>query len=921
MPQHNAQSRYPAPPLGGWGVNSNEVMKQIVISILFFLSFGTLHAATLTAEEHPRLLLRAGEEQAILNAVQQDATWAYLHNTIIAEADKMISLPNLERIITGSRLLEISREALRRLFYLSYAYRTTNNTKYSDRAKNEMLNLAAFSDWHPGHFLDVAEMTTAVAIGYDWCYDRLSASERTTIKDAIKNHGLIASNNHTSWTTMTNNWIQVCCAGTLFGALAILEDESTLANQVINRSKNLITTAHNFYKPDGAYPEGPGYWDYGTAFNVLMYSALEKYYGNDSGLSNSPGFLQTGAYSQALVSPCMYVFGYADSGSGFSISPAVFWFYNKTQDPSLLYFQKKKISLSSASTFTSERNLPAIMIWGAANNVSMDNLTPPAELFYKAGGETPVAVMRSSWESSEAVYLAYKLGSNTSSHAHMDIGSFIFEAENVRWAVDLGNEDYTVIESHIGSSALWNNSQNSKRWDVFRIGNLSHSVPNFDGGKQTVFPAANSVQIASTVNTADLMSVTADLTPAYSRDVQKIERTAALVDKKYAKITDVVTTGNTSRTMSWNMTAGTESVVLDHENNQIILNSNSKRLYIKVDCPRAITLKTWSTVSPNSYERKNTGTIRVGFDVTLPSFTTTNINVLLVPGSVEDENKPRPAALSLPHSPVWKYMDSALSEGSPTDPNAGTYKADASLFDLSNWTSTISEGSRSFYIGVSSGKPIANTMEFVDNKQDGTKHTAWLISPPLDFSGTGIKTITFRAGREAIDQQSSNIDVLYSSDYTTSIERATWTVLKSQAVPDTQTGLGQSAMANITASTTEKSPDAVIAIRADKVFGGTAGAKQAKYRVVAPAITFTPASSISSTNKNKTIIYDNMMQTITIESSEEIKDIMLFSIIGEKILLNPCNNRIISIEHLPDGIYICKVLLANGEIIIKKFLK
>jgi len=766
-------------------------------------------------------------------------------------------------------------------------------------------------------------MTTAVAIGYDWCYDQLSPSERSTIKDAIKNYGLIASNDNPSWTTMTNNWIQVCCAGTLFGAMAILEDEPTLANQVIARSQNLIVNAQGFYTPDGAYPEGPGYWDYGTTFNVLMYSALEKYYGTDGGLSNSPGFLQTGAYSQALVTPCMYTFGYSDTGSGFSIEPAVFWFYNKTHDPSLLYFQKKKIDLSSATTFTSERNLPAIMIWGAANNVSMDNAMPPTNLFYQASGETPVVVMRSSWESPEAVYLACKLGSNQSSHAHMDIGSFIFEAENVRWAVDLGNEDYITIESHIGSNALWSYSQNSKRWDVFRNGNLSHSTLNFNGGKQTVFPISQSVQIKNTVNTDTLMSATADLTPAYSRDVQKIERTVALIDKKQAKITDVVTTNNTSTILSWNMTAGTEFVTLDQANNQIILSSNGKRLYIKVDCPIAVTLKTWSTVSPNSYERSNAGTIRVGFDVTLPSFTTTTINVSLVPGSVEDENNPRPAALQLPYTATWKYLSSALNpDGTPTDPNAGSYKADQSLFDLSGWISTIYEGTRPFYIGLSSGKPIANTMEFVDNKQDGVRNTSWLISPPLDFSGTGIKTITFRAGREAADQQTSNIDVLYSPDYTTSIERATWTVLKSQAVPAVQTGLGQSAMTVVTATTTGQSPNAVIVIRADKVFGGTAGAKQAKYRVMAPTITFTATVGISSSNKDSnTIVYDKKTQTIHIKSHDEIKSVEVFSILGEKVLSNPGNNRKLSITHLPDGMYICKVLLANEETVMRKILK
>ena len=28
----------------------------------------------------------------------------------------------------------------------------------------------SFTDWHPKHFLDVAEMTTALALSYDWLY-------------------------------------------------------------------------------------------------------------------------------------------------------------------------------------------------------------------------------------------------------------------------------------------------------------------------------------------------------------------------------------------------------------------------------------------------------------------------------------------------------------------------------------------------------------------------------------------------------------------------------------------------------------------------------------------------------------------------------------------------------------------------------
>ena len=41
----------------------------------------------------------------------------------------------------------------------------------TERLEEEMLAAAGFSDWNPGSFLDVAEMTTALAIGYDWLHD------------------------------------------------------------------------------------------------------------------------------------------------------------------------------------------------------------------------------------------------------------------------------------------------------------------------------------------------------------------------------------------------------------------------------------------------------------------------------------------------------------------------------------------------------------------------------------------------------------------------------------------------------------------------------------------------------------------------------------------------------------------------------
>ena len=146
-------------------------MKTRIIFILWILccfyssSFAQKdYLNTLTPPEHPRILLQKGEEKALKKKIQKDVVWKDLHLSLLKEAEEMIKLPVNERIKTGMRLLGVSRENLRRIFILSYAYRMSGRTDFLKRAEAEMLKAASFSDWNPSHFLDVGEMTMALAI-------------------------------------------------------------------------------------------------------------------------------------------------------------------------------------------------------------------------------------------------------------------------------------------------------------------------------------------------------------------------------------------------------------------------------------------------------------------------------------------------------------------------------------------------------------------------------------------------------------------------------------------------------------------------------------------------------------------------------------------------------------------------------------
>lgn len=170
-------------------------MKNLFYFTLIFFSFlgMTLNVNAqdlsdiekLKMPDHPRILWFEEEINPLVQEISKEAQWLKIHQAILSESDKMLSLPTLERIQIGKRLLDKSRECLKRVFYLSYSYNVTSDLKYLERAEKELLKVSNFTDWNPSHFLDVAEMTMAVSIGYDWLFKHLSDHSRSIIREAI----------------------------------------------------------------------------------------------------------------------------------------------------------------------------------------------------------------------------------------------------------------------------------------------------------------------------------------------------------------------------------------------------------------------------------------------------------------------------------------------------------------------------------------------------------------------------------------------------------------------------------------------------------------------------------------------------------------------------------------------------------------
>lgn len=607
--------------------------------------------ATFKMPEHPRLLLSESALQQLKSEFPTHSLLNELNQLILTESEQIISLPDIPFQVKGGQLLFQTREALRRVLYLSYAYRISDKDIFAQKAEEELLKIAAFGDWNKGHFLVNGELTFTLALGYDWLYGYLPAKSKDSIEMAIQHYGFepLTNDKINSWKKDVNNCNQVCNAGLVAGEIVFWENNPTLAASVINQCVNSVKLPMQEYIANGAYPEGYMYWGYGTTYNVILLDILQSILGNDGGLTAIPGFLNTGSFIQNMEGlPTQrfsipmktdvdtekftierQCFNYSDCISSTEVNPCMFWFARNNKDESILWNEIQKLNAdlkSNKKELVQNRFTPFMMIW---KPTSATNIQPPENKMYVGAGSDKIAVatMRTSWTDENGIFVGIKGGSIDVGHSHMDIGSFVMESEGVRWAMDLGLQSYTPLQNKVD---LWHFHQEAQRWDVFRYNNLAHNTLTLNQHKQLVTGFAG---IEASTNKPNLMAVSMDLTSFYKNDVDKARRSVGIVDDKFVLIQDEINSGNGSDTIRWNMVTTAKVTLIDNKTIQLTQAGKMLTLILIADNVK-VESKVWSTQSPNDYDVSNKGTQFVGFEVYLPAGAKKLLNTWLIPGKI-----------------------------------------------------------------------------------------------------------------------------------------------------------------------------------------------------------------------------------------------------------------------------------------------
>ncbi len=419
-------------------------------------------------KSHPRLVLTDERLSELKKLAVADADLQKIVKDVIAKADKNVKEGVIPKYYKrdGVRLLRVSRTVMGEMYLLGFAWRWTGGRKYADHAIKILQAVCEFKNWNPKHFLDTAEMCHAVAIGYDWFYSVLTPEQRKMIKDSIVRKGLKARGVD-FYCKKTNNWNVVCNGGITIGALAVADEEPGLAAKSVSRMIKNVPVCLKQFAPDGVWVEGMGYWDYTARYMAFLLSSLDSALGTDFNLSKLSGIKNSPLFVINAVGPTGRFLTYADAGGKrwYAQFPVFFWFAGKFDKPVYAGDEMGYVMKYTAN--------PLHAVWFPDSHSG--DIERKKDLMFN--GRVPIMFSRSSLNDKNALWFGVKGGDNQVPHGHLDLGNFELDALGVRWATDLGGDNYNI-------PGYWQKRRGGKRWNYFRTNSHGHNVPLVDGKGQ-----------------------------------------------------------------------------------------------------------------------------------------------------------------------------------------------------------------------------------------------------------------------------------------------------------------------------------------------------------------------------------------------------------------------------------------------------
>ena len=617
----------------------------------------TFDYSVLAKARHPRLMIDSEGFKSLKEKVTTGRftykTLAKLHNEVIARAGKTADT-NRKFTTTDDNYMIVDN-----LVTCAYAYRMTGHTKYLSKVRSDLTTLCTFPNWDYSN-LSHGEISLAAAIAYDWLYYDLTLDERKMVRRAISEKSLLPWRTYDG-TKHKGNWNSIKTSGVACAALAVYEKDKALSRTIIEKivvEENLPATK-NIYV-GGGYTEGLHYWDYGGSYEVCLIGSLEHIFGHSAGLMEVPGLLESGKLATYGHGTAGTEYAYSDGGGNVDRPfVASWWFAAMNDDPDMMYVEKKYIDTWYKDTPMTGNDgdlryrMLALMIAMIRDYNLEGTLTPPSDKVFECGGDAPLVIVRNGWKfDGTDTYLGIKGGLTNTGHAHMDVGSFIFEAEGERWSDDMMRPAYgdwfDALYAAGGNSG--NSDQKAMRWDTYHISNLCHStivsytndgsVP--DKLHSTDYYVDGFATIDQVIESGDRQGAVVNMAAPMKGQLKSAKRTIELVNKTELVVTDEITAlDNLDCVLEWRMLSIAGSTLSSDKSNIVLTTKTKKTRTLTVqtsDSSISPELVTWKPECPHGtdgwckpgYHKAITDRTIAGWKVTIPKGKTVKFTTKLV---------------------------------------------------------------------------------------------------------------------------------------------------------------------------------------------------------------------------------------------------------------------------------------------------
>ena len=519
-----------------------------------------------TAEDFARL-----REECKTNSYK--ANWKYY---VIKRADEYVknNIPVAYEVKNG-RLLEVSREVDRRMYALGMAYQLTGDKKYADRAWTDLKAVSEFPNWHPGHALDVGEMASGIAVGYDWMYDAFTPEQRAVIEKGIYNncfydYNILYSTGRGAMSQLAigdSNWNNICSGGVSLAAIAMMDAYPEIAEKILSSAVRCIEPAIVRFAPNGAWYEGPDYWELTWQYTAKIISGLNKVFGTAYGLDRLEGLNTSARWALSVQSP-YGIYNYGDSKdygkSSISLyTPEMLYMAALYNDP----LAAKLVVQNMNPYWSTGEQLAMSLLWYDTSMPDTDE-SMPLDAYDESNG---VITMRDRWNRSVQNFVGIHAGKTNTDHGHLDGASFVFDSMGIRWAKDTGMGNYN-------QTGYWDEKDGGDRWKIFKLRAEAHNciVINPDENQDQIWASEAPITRHETDDFGGITLV--NTSELYAKNAAVSRRGFFFTDNRQSLVVRDEIDLKKESDIYWFMMTYSDTVMTKEDDRTVILTQNGKKL-------------------------------------------------------------------------------------------------------------------------------------------------------------------------------------------------------------------------------------------------------------------------------------------------------------------------------------------------------